>query len=77
MICYSFDVAAQLLNYSGGGKAVETAEKINKIQKYFMEESRLGIPIIALVEVLHGLVRDSATAFPQSIVLAATWKIPL
>ena len=37
----------QLLDYSGGGTAIETAVLINKIQKYFVEETRLGIPIIA------------------------------
>jgi beta-glucosidase len=65
--------AEQLLDYSGGGTAQETAELINTIQKYFVEETRLGIPIIAFDEALHGLVRDGATAFPQSIGLAATW----
>ena len=55
---------------------VQTAELINEIQKYFVEETRLGIPIIPFDEALHGLVREGATAFPQSIALAATWKIP-
>lgn len=73
----SADAAAQLLNYSGGGTAVETAEKVNNIQRYFIEESRLGIPIIAFDEALHGLVRDGATAFPQAIALAATWDTSL
>ncbi len=36
----------QLLDYSGGGTAKETAILINEIQKYFVEEIRLGIPII-------------------------------
>lgn len=65
--------AEQLLDYSGGSAATETAELINSIQKYFVEETRLGIPIIAFDEALHGLVRPGATAFPQSIALAATW----
>ncbi|MCB0653353.1 MAG: glycoside hydrolase family 3 C-terminal domain-containing protein [Saprospiraceae bacterium] len=65
--------AEQLLDYSGGGTARETALLINEIQKYFVEETRLGIPIIAFDEALHGLVREGATAFPQSIALAATW----
>ena len=65
--------AEQLLDYSGGGAAAETAELVNKIQKYFVEETRLGIPIIVFDEALHGLVRPGATAFPQSIALAATW----
>ncbi len=69
--------AEQLLDYSGGGTAVHTAELINEIQKYFVEETRLGIPIIPFDEALHGLVREEATAFPQSIALAATWDTVL
>lgn len=69
--------AEQLLDYSGGGTATETAKLVNEMQKYFVEETRLGIPIIAFDEALHGLVRDGATAFPQSIGLAATWDTAL
>jgi len=69
--------AEQLLEYSEGGTAKETAELVNEIQKYFVEETRLGIPIIPFDEALHGLVRDGATAFPQSIALAATWDTAL
>ncbi len=65
--------AEQILDYSKGGTAKETALLINEIQKYFIEETRLGIPIIPFDEALHGLVRKGATAFPQSIALAATW----
>jgi beta-glucosidase len=68
------DAAGQMLNYSGGNSAYETAVKINEIQKFFIEESRLGIRIIAFDEALHGLVRTGATAFPQAIGLAATWN---
>ena len=67
----------QLLDYSQGGTAEETAILINKIQQYFVEETRLGIPIIAFDEALHGLVRQGATAFPQAIALAATWDTAL
>jgi len=49
------------------------AERINDIQRYFVEHTRLGIPIIPFDEALHGLVREGATAFPQGIALAATW----
>ncbi|MCE4566449.1 glycoside hydrolase family 3 C-terminal domain-containing protein [Maribellus sp. CM-23] len=65
--------AEQLLDYSGGSNARQTAELINNIQKYFVEETRLGIPIIPFDETLHGLVRPGATAFPQAIALAASW----
>ncbi len=69
----SHNAAGQILNYSSSATALETCRKINAIQKYFAEETRLGIPIIAFDEALHGLVRGGATAFPQSIALAATW----
>ena len=67
----------QILDYSGGGTVIETAKRANDIQKYFMEETRLGIPIILFDEALHGLVRKDATAFPQAIGLAATWNTNL
>ncbi|HKZ67066.1 MAG TPA: glycoside hydrolase family 3 N-terminal domain-containing protein, partial [Chitinophagaceae bacterium] len=65
--------AAQLLNYKSGQTGKQTLAKINEMQKYFVEQTRLGIPIIAFDEALHGLIRDEATAFPQAIALAATW----
>lgn len=66
-------VAAQMLQYEAGASARETLDKINAIQRYFVEKTRLGIPIIAFDESLHGLIRQGATAFPQAIALAATW----
>ena len=73
----SGDGAEQLLDYSGSGNSVETARLINEIQRYFVEETRLGIPIIAFDETLHGLIREDATAFPQAIGLASTWDTAL
>ncbi|MFK7834487.1 MAG: glycoside hydrolase family 3 C-terminal domain-containing protein [Winogradskyella sp.] len=67
----------QILNYSDGGTAKETAMLINDMQKYFIENTRLGIPIIPFDEALHGLIREDATAFPQAIGLAASWNTKL
>jgi len=53
------------------------AERINAIQRYFVDRTRLGIPIIPFDEALHGFVREGATAFPQAIALAATWDTAL
>ncbi|MGH1518015.1 glycoside hydrolase family 3 N-terminal domain-containing protein [Chryseobacterium sp. JK1] len=66
--------AGQLLKYNANEGAEKLVKKINAIQKYFIEESRLGIPIIPFDEALHGLVREGATAFPQAIGLAATFN---
>ncbi|TNE48453.1 MAG: beta-glucosidase [Bacteroidetes bacterium] len=69
--------AGQMLRYDRGAQAYEAAVKINALQRFFREESRLGIPIIPFDEALHGLVRSGATAFPQAIGLAATWDTAL
>ncbi|HXS56987.1 MAG TPA: glycoside hydrolase family 3 N-terminal domain-containing protein, partial [Hanamia sp.] len=71
------NAAQQMLHYNTKETAVGLAKKINAIQKYFVDSSRLGIPIIAFDEALHGLVRSGATAFPQAIGLAATWDTAL
>jgi beta-glucosidase len=61
----------------GATTARAQAERINAIQRYFVDSTRLGIPIIPFDEVLHGLAREEATAFPQAIALAATWDTVL
>lgn len=71
------DAGGQLLNYGTNETAVALAKKINAIQQYFVEKTRLGIPIIPFDEALHGLVREGATVFPQAIALAATWDTTL
>lgn len=69
--------AQQMLTYNTSEDGLSLAKKVNKIQKYFVEETRLGIPIIPFDEALHGLVRQGATAFPQSIGLAASFDTTL
>lgn len=66
--------AGQMLKYNANEDAERLARKINNIQKYFIEESRLGIPIIPFDEALHGLMREGATAFPQAIALSASFN---
>ncbi|HEY6853389.1 MAG TPA: glycoside hydrolase family 3 N-terminal domain-containing protein, partial [Gemmatimonadales bacterium] len=53
------------------------AARINAIQRYFVERTRLGIPIIPFDEAVHGLARPGATMFPQAVALAATWDTGL
>jgi len=71
------DAVGQMLTYGSSGSPMQTAEKINAMQKFFLEGTRLGIPIIPFDEALHGLVRDGAIAYPQSIALASTWNTDL
>ena len=53
--------------------AAETAEYMNALQKWAVEKTRLGIPVLAQEEALHGLGRRDATSFPQAIGLASSW----
>src|SRR5690606_4279781 len=62
---------------TAGAIARAHAERINAIQRYFVERTRLGIPIIPFEEALHGLRHEGATVFPQAIALAATWDTAL
>lgn len=59
---------------AGGGRtAREMAELTNAIQKFFVEHSRLGIPVIVHEECLHGHAAKEGTSFPQPIGLGATF----
>lgn len=60
-----------------GRDAQRTAARTNALQHFFVDSTRLGIPIIPFAEALHGLAEPGATAFPQSIGLAATWDTAL
>jgi beta-glucosidase len=53
------------------------ARRTNAIQKYLMENTRLGIPVIFHEESLHGFMAKGATSFPQAIALASTWDLKL
>ena len=57
-----------------GRNARQQAELTNEIQRFFIENSRLGIPVIFHEECLHGLAEKGATSFPQPIGLAATFN---
>ncbi|HLH52085.1 MAG TPA: glycoside hydrolase family 3 N-terminal domain-containing protein [Verrucomicrobiae bacterium] len=56
-----------------GQTARGMAELTNAIQKFFLENSRLGIPVFFHEECLHGHAARDATSFPQPIGLGATF----
>ena len=51
----------------------EVASK-NTIQKYFVEKTRLGIPVLFAAECCHGYVALEATSFPNPNSLGSTWN---
>ncbi|MBK1880428.1 glycoside hydrolase family 3 N-terminal domain-containing protein [Pelagicoccus mobilis] len=57
--------------------AVMSPKVANAIQKYALEESRLGIPVLIQDECVHGCKANGSTMFPQSISMAASWNTEL
>jgi len=49
---------------------VAGAEPLGKLQKVAVEESRLGIPLLFAMDVVHGY----RTIFPVPLAMASTWK---
>lgn len=49
------------------------AEAYNALQRYAIDSTRLGIPMILAEEAPHGHMAIGATVFPTSIGLASTW----
>ena len=65
---------ARLSDTAGGKIAKETSILANEIQKFFVEQTRLGIPVIFHEECLHGFAGKEATSYPQPIGLASTFN---
>jgi beta-glucosidase len=55
----------------------EMAEFTNTLQKWMIEHTRLGIPVLFHEECLHGHAAPKGTAYPQAIALASTWDTAL
>lgn len=51
-----------------------SAKVYNELQRYAIEKSRLGIPIILAEETPHGHMAIGTTVFPTGIGMASTWS---
>jgi beta-glucosidase len=49
------------------------AEAINRVQRWFVEQTRLGIPVDFTNEGAHGLASEKATPLPAQINVGSTW----
>ncbi len=49
------------------------AHAVNRVQRFLVERTRLGIPAIFHNEALNGVLAPDFTVFPTAIGLAATW----
>jgi beta-glucosidase len=68
------DAGARPATPADGKNARGMAELTNAIQKFFLENTRLGIPVIFHEECLHGHAAKDGTSFPQPIALGATFN---
>ena len=59
------------------GHPADAARFANDVQRFLIEKTRLGIPVIFHGEGLHGAMMPDATSFPQAIALASTWDVDL
>ncbi|MEZ4700704.1 MAG: glycoside hydrolase family 3 N-terminal domain-containing protein [Rhodothermales bacterium] len=57
-----------------GHTARGSAEFTNAIQRWVIDNTRLGIPVLFHDEALHGVQGAQATSYPQAIALASTWN---
>ena len=84
---FSDDAAIELMS-SGTGQVTRIAastglrptglaELHNQIQRFLIEQTRLGIPAVIHEEAVAGFCARDATQFPQAIGLAATWDTQL
>jgi beta-glucosidase len=55
----------------------ERVLRMNSIQRYMREKTRLGIPVFVLSEAVHGYMAPGATSFPAAIALGGTWDTAL
>jgi beta-glucosidase len=78
---FSPEQAAQVMKHGIGQIARQRERKdprqgaifANAVQKWLIENTRLGIPAILHDEILHGHMAQGSTSFPQPIALASTW----
>ncbi|HEY0375533.1 MAG TPA: glycoside hydrolase family 3 N-terminal domain-containing protein, partial [Pyrinomonadaceae bacterium] len=71
------DGIGQIARQREGKDPREAARFANAVQKWLVENTRLGIPAIFHDEILHGLMAPKGTSFPTPIALASSWDTGL
>ena len=59
---------------ASGYESGDAARFANAVQRYLIDETRLGIPAIVHEEICSGLMARGSTVFPQAIGVASTWE---
>jgi beta-glucosidase len=78
---YSEEKMVKTLGTTGAGSIHDfypiSADIANSVQKYAIEKTRLGIPVLFIEEGLHGYEGYGSTAFPIPLQLASAWDTSL
>jgi len=78
---YSEEQTAKILGTTSIGSIHDlypiSAEISNKVQRYAVEKTRLGIPVLFIEEGLHGYSGKGSTSFPIPLHLASSWDTTL
>ncbi|MGC2616154.1 MAG: glycoside hydrolase family 3 N-terminal domain-containing protein, partial [Terracidiphilus sp.] len=78
---YTSETARKALAAEWGGDLKLTPRNAailrNAVQRYQLEKTRLGIPVIFPGEALHGYMEYGSTSFPQALGLASTFDAAL
>lgn len=53
---------------------VNCKKNMQLIQKFMVENTRLGIPVFTVAESLHGSVHEGSTIYPQNIAMGSTFR---
>ncbi len=54
-----------------------SAEYTNNVQKWVLENTRLGIPVMFHDEILHGSMLSGSTVFPTPLAMSSSWDTDL
>jgi beta-glucosidase len=78
---YSGEKIAAALGNTGAGSIHDfyplSPELSNQVQKYAIEKTRLGIPVMFIEEGLHGYCGKGSSTFPIPLQLACAWDTAL
>jgi beta-glucosidase len=77
------NIDEHLNGWAAGSKSVYATDirkhvwAMNETQRFFVEETRLGIPVDFTNEGLRGVAFSNATSFPSELSMGNTWDPPL
>ncbi|MDB5000725.1 MAG: beta-glucosidase [Mucilaginibacter sp.] len=78
---YNEEITAKMMGNTGIGSIHDLypghIDIANKIQKFAVEKTRLGIPVLFIEEGLHGYSGKGSTSFPIPLELSSAWDTAL